>query len=273
MKNHNGKTGVIFDIKKFAVHDGPGIRSTVFLKGCPLRCRWCHNPESLYLNGFYTSRIDDNSSLLNFCEFENKIAGKEISADLLLTELLKDKLFYEESGGGVTFSGGEPLLQIDFLRNMLKKCKDELLHTVVDTSGYSDFAKLSTIYPFTDLFLYDLKLLDEDEHLKYTGVSNESILKNLIELSKLGNKINVRIPLIPDITDTKKNLTRIIEFLSGLENKVPVHLLPYNVIGEDKYRRFNLEHQPGRLLTQSESKLNEIANNFLTAGFEIKFRG
>jgi pyruvate formate lyase activating enzyme len=171
--------GLIFDIKRFALHDGPGIRTTVFLKGCPLRCWWCQNPESI--REFpETIKVKSVSSSYNkFCEEESTF-GKEYSVDSLMEELIKDRIFYEESGGGITFSGGEPLVQYKFLSETLNRCKKNGLHTVIDTSGYAPIESFNEIYNMTDIFLFDIKMLNAELHRKFTDVSNELILRNLI---------------------------------------------------------------------------------------------
>lgn len=264
--------GIIFDIKKFALHDGPGIRTTIFLKGCPLDCWWCHNPESIRR---LPEKIDivPISTSNKICEQESELFGKEYSVEEILTEIKKDLLFYEESSGGVTFSGGEPLIQNQFLAEALSECKAAGIHTAVDTSGYAGKNLFTRIYDNTDLFLFDLKIIDEDRHKEFTGVSNKLILNNLRTLSKRGDKVIVRIPLIPGITDTEKNLSDISQFLMKLENIKRIDLLPYNEIAESKYKRFNKPSRLGNLKTQDEDKLNKIKNYFGDPRFEVSLRG
>ena len=263
--------GIVFDIKKFALHDGPGIRTTIFLKGCPLRCWWCHNPESQkeIPETIKTKSFKNINS--GFCEDE--ISGKEYSVDELLTEIAKDRIFYDESGGGVTFSGGEPLVQVSFLKEILNLCKENDVHTIVDTSGYAPITSFDLIYEFTDGFLFDLKLMDETEHIRYTEVSNKLILKNIRELSDRGNKVTVRVPLIPGITDTEKNLANISEFVSKLNNISRIDLLPYNRLSESKYKRFNKDSKLVNLQTQSEEKLDSIKAVFDPLNIEISVKG
>lgn len=232
-------SGSIFDIKKFAIHDGPGIRTTVFLRGCPLDCWWCHNPESRGReNADGLLQSDGNSG--DRYQTRDRVRGWSISVEELLEELLKDCIFYDESGGGVTFSGGEPLLQVDFLEAVLRQCRHHGLHTAVDTSGYAEWSVFERLYDLVDLFLYDIKLIDEQAHMKYTGVSNELILSNLEKLCRLGDKVTVRIPLIPEITDTDRNLEDTATFLSQLQNVRGVCLLPYNKFDREKLQRYNL---------------------------------
>ena len=264
--------GLIFDIKRFALHDGPGIRTTVFLKGCPLRCWWCQNPESVreISETFQVKSI--SASYNNQCE-EDAIFGKPYSVEELMDELIRDRVFYYESAGGITFSGGEPLVQYKFVSECLKECKLSGLQTAIDTSGHVPFEAFENVYDNTDIFLYDLKLFDKDEHKKFTDVSNELILNNLRELTDLGDKVVIRIPLIPEITDTQKNLSDSAAFISTLKNVRQVDLLPYNKISESKYKRFKKHSLIGELLTQSEEKLLEIKSSFDDLNIKVSLRG
>lgn len=265
-------TGLIFDIKRFALHDGPGIRTTVFLKGCPLRCWWCQNPESIREFPETLQIKSITSSYNKFCD-EDVTFGSEYSAAELLVELFKDRIFYEESNGGVTFSGGEPLIQHKFLREILSECKNVGLNTAVDTSGYASFNIIESIYDDTDLFLYDIKIIDDELHRKFTDVSNELILNNLKRITSLGNKVHIRIPLIPEITDTEKNLSDIINFIKSLKNIRQIDLLPYNKIAESKYKRLNKPSLLGSLKTQTKEKLTEIKSLFNSVDAEVSLRG
>ncbi len=264
--------GKIFDIKRFALHDGPGIRTTIFLKGCPLDCWWCHNPESIKK----LPKSITTGDLLHqnhISDYEYKRLVKEYSVEELYTEIKKDQIFYDESGGGVTFSGGEPLQQHEFLKEILVKCSESGIHTAVDTSGFAQKRRLAGIYDYTDLFLFDLKIIDDEQHRKYTGVTNRMILNNLKFLTKKGSKVIVRIPLIPGVTDTEKNLSDLSAFLMTLENIRKIDLLPYNEMAESKYKRFKKPSRLGPLKTQNEEKLEEIKNYFGDSGFEVSLRG
>ncbi len=264
--------GLIFDIKRFALHDGPGIRTTVFLKGCSLRCWWCQNPESIreFSESFQVKSI---STTFNKECVEDTIFGKQYSVEELIEELLKDRIFYDESSGGITFSGGEPLIQYQYLSECLKKCKSFGLKTAIDTSGYVQFEAFTKVYDDTDIFLYDIKLIDEKDHIVYTDVSNKLILDNLKLLTNLGNKVVIRIPLIPDITDTKKNLNDTISLLTSLKNIKQIDLLPYNKIAESKYKRFNKFSKIGELQTQSNEKLLEIKSLFDNLNIKVSLKG
>ena len=239
---------MIFDIERNSYVDGPGIRTTVFFKGCNLRCRWCHNPESQSLEKeilFYKDKCTecgrckdltvDNDSFFCFNDAK-EICGKEYTADEVLAEIIKDKSFYEMSNGGVTFSGGECMLQIDFLFEILKKCKENGIHTAVDTAGNVSWKSFQKILPYTDLFLYDIKLTDNEVHKKYTGVGNELILENLKKLLKSGVSVWIRVPVISGVNDKEEEMRKIKKFFD--ENGYPekTELLPYHAMGEHKYR-------------------------------------
>ncbi len=177
-------TGIIFDIKKYAIHDGPGIRTTIFFKGCSMVCQWCHNPESKNF-GIEDFVVKDRVKKST----KHKMVGYEISVDDVMKIVEKDRVFYDESNGGVTFSGGEPLLQINFLLELLKRCKKSNIHTVVDTSGAASWKDFEKIRNYVDLFLYDLKLIDDDLHQKYTGVSNKRAHKNIMKIIIEGSNV------------------------------------------------------------------------------------
>lgn len=266
-------SGVIFDIKRFAIHDGPGIRTTIFFKGCPLRCWWCHNPESHKIL----------PEKFNGCNFLNNInhslssqydeVGREVTIPELMKEIEKDSVFYEESGGGVTFSGGEPTMQPDFLLLLLKGCKEAGFHATVDTSGLAPTKIFKKIIDYTDLFLYDLKLMNDDLHKKYTGVSNDLIYKNLKWLDKNDQKICVRIPIVPGITDSQENISETISFLINLENILEINLLPYHRAGEGKYPRFKKENNLSHIPTPENGYMKKVVDQFKTLPHKIKIGG
>lgn len=257
--------GIVFDIKRFAVHDGPGIRVTAFLKGCPLACRWCHNPESispLICTVPKTVRISDKTFV------EDETVGYEISPEDLMKEFRKEQVFMEESGGGITFSGGEPLVQPEFLAASLRLCKKENFHTAVDTSGFSLWKNFEAIMPFTDLFLYDIKSMNDDVHKAYTGVSNRLILENLFRLLQAGVRIRIRIPMIDRITFTPENIEQTIAFLKNMPSPVEgVDLLPYHNTASHKYIRFNIKNELKETPSMTKNELAEIKYIFESAGF------
>lgn len=263
--------GIIFDIKRFAVHDGPGIRVTVFLKGCPLSCKWCHNPEGIAPAACVTPktvRIGDKT----FTENEN--VGYGITPEKLMNELRKEQIFMDESGGGVTFSGGEPLMQAGFLTEMLALCKKENMHTAIDTSGFAAWNTVNTLLPFTDLFLYDLKVMDDRLHRDYTGVSNRPILDNLICLLKKGKCVRIRMPLVPDITFTPENIGQTLSFLTNLPVPVEgVDLLPFHNTAAHKYSRFRMTNLFENLKSLPKEDLHEVKQQFEAAGLNVRIGG
>ena len=299
-------TGIVFDIKKYSLHDGPGIRTTVFLKGCPLECLWCHNPESTSLHReimFWEDRCIHCGDCISVCpthafsivegkiHFDKKkcipcdlctsvcpsgaleMIGKNISVKEVMDEINKDTVFYDDSGGGVTFSGGEPFVQFDFLLALLKFCKQQEIHTAVDTTGFVKVEKLAAAVEYIDLFLYDLKLIDNSSHEKYTGVSNEPILSNLIKLSKLNKKVIIRIPIIPDINTDLKELDKIAGFVSSLQFIKEINILPYFPGGVEKYKRLQKRTEPFTTRQPSHKEMQEIAKMFTKHDFEVKIGG
>ena len=263
--------GIIFDIKRFAVHDGPGIRTTVFMKGCPLNCWWCHNPESINKAPVCVPK----TVKLNGRTYTNEeTVGYETSSEELLQEICKEQIFMEESGGGVTFSGGEPLLQHRFLLEMLKLCKERNIQTAVDTTVFSGWKIADSIAGIADLLLIDLKLMDEDSHKKYTGVSNRSILENIRKLSEARRRIRIRIPVIPGINDTSDNIGKSIDFLKELNSPVEaIDLLPYHDIAKHKYDRFRLPNRLAGKPSISKEDLSGLQKRFEAAGFTVKIGG
>jgi pyruvate formate lyase activating enzyme len=265
--------GKIFDIKKFAIHDGPGIRTTIFFQGCPLECQWCHNPECLSSELLEIDPGNDNHRWHWPTTRDSRKIGQKVSVESVLEEIVSDEIFYDQSGGGVTFSGGEPMMQIDFLWELLDKCREQGIHTAVDTSGLADSADFERIYHLTDLFLYDLKLIDNDAHQQYTGSSNELVLSNLNWLSSRDGKVQIRVPLVPGITDTDTNLQAISDAVTSLGNIHEISLLPYNKMGEDKYQRFNIPLKTGPYKRQTDEELAKRSTIFQSAGLKVKIGG
>ncbi len=234
------QSGIIFDIKHFAVHDGPGIRTTIFFKGCPLSCLWCHNPESIkpQCESLQVLRKMDGKSFPY-----TKSIGEVITTAAIISILEKDQIIMEESGGGVTFSGGEPLLQPKFLKELLIECKKRSFHTTVDTSGYASETVLKEVIPHTDLFLFDLKSLDPDQHESGTGVPLSVILKSFRLITEANKKIRLRIPVVPDFNFTKTDLSNFKKFTNDHKDKIEaIHLLPYHSIAKNKYKNLGIEN-------------------------------
>ena len=254
MKKTN--TATIFDIQRGSYVDGPGIRTTVFFKGCNLRCAWCHNPESQSFEAqmlFYQSKCTEcgkceekcpnhraSCDLCGRCTFycpqdARELCGNEYTTDEVLGEMLKDRALYENTGGGVTFSGGECMLRIDFLEAILKECKQKGIHTAVDTAGHLPWDHFERILPYTDLFLYDIKSMDEEIHRQYVGVDNRLILENLARLLRSDASIWVRMPVVAGVNDRLWEMQCMKLFFE--ENGYPdkIELLPYHPMGEHKY--------------------------------------
>jgi len=299
-------TGTIFDVMRFAVNDGPGIRTTVFLKGCLLSCWWCHNPEGLHRGIEVAYRVDrcilcgecvdacphralaleetrvvrDEAqcvlcgSCADACytEAQERI-GRDISVRDLLQEILKDRVFYDESGGGVTFSGGEPLLQFDFLLAALLACKEQEVHTAVETSGLTSTEHLDRIRAATDLFLFDVKLVDEERHKRFTGVSNTRILENLRFLASAGAAVVVRLPLIPGVNDDDVNIDALAELLAGLETIREVHLLPYHAGASAKYRSLGMRARMADARPLPRERVEAIARSLSARGYTVQIGG
>lgn len=291
-------TGLIFNIQKFCSHDGPGIRTTVFCKGCPLSCPWCHNlegrspaPEPLLTPAVCTgcgacltacptgaaslqggrpvidmTRCSLCGQCVEACPQDGReICGREISVDQLMTELLKDKIFYDQSGGGVTFSGGEAMAQLEFLREALTACKQADLHTAIDTCGHVPWDAFSEVLPWTDLFLYDLKLMDPLRHQDATGVSNELILDNLRRLAEQTDRITIRIPVIPTVNDDEENARQLIAYLKRIRLG-DVHLLPYHPLGRGKAARLDQTAGIKTYPDPSAADLQRLADLFAGEG-------
>ncbi|MFC2119626.1 glycyl-radical enzyme activating protein [Bacteroidota bacterium] len=271
-KENKTLVGIIFDIKRFAIHDGPGIRTTVFFKGCPLRCWWCHNPESHKVLPEKFDGCKFRSNINHSLSSQDEV-GREVTIPELMREIEKDSVFYDESGGGVTFSGGEPTMQPDFLLSLLTECKEKGFHTTVDTSGYASTRIFEKIIDHTDLFLYDLKLMNDDLHQKYTGVSNKLIQKNLKWLDDNQKNICIRIPVVPGITDTQENISDTINFLLKLENISEINLLPYHKAGEGKYSRFKKENKLAGIKTPENGYMEKVVEQFKILPHKIKIGG
>jgi pyruvate formate lyase activating enzyme len=294
----------IFNIQKFSIHDGPGIRTTVFFKGCPLQCIWCHNPESqnsgkeiLYDKNKCTLcgscikicqnnaiEIKDNDLEMNMdkCTFcgdctvscinsARQIAGKEYTVDEVMKEVLKDRVFYKNSKGGVTLSGGEPLIYAAFVEELLMKLKKENIHTAVDTCGAVDFKVLERVSKYTDLFLYDIKSMDEEKHILYTGVSNKNIINNLINLSKIHNNINLRLPIIEGINADENHIFEILKLIKNTNIK-KINLLPYHDIAMHKYEKLGRKYYE-YMKRPADEKLKRYKEIFEKEGYRVKIGG
>jgi len=299
-------TGIVFNVQRYSIHDGPGIRTTVFFKGCPMGCEWCHNPESraetpelsllpsrcvacgacveacphaavVQRNG----TIETDRSHCTACgacaevcpSGARSLLGSRMSAEQLLAEVDRDRVFYEESDGGVTFSGGEPLAQAEFLLECLGACKQRGLHTAVDTAGYAPAETLWRVARLTDLFLYDLKLMDDARHREHLGVSNTLILDNLRGLCERGFPTWLRLPLIPGINDDEPNLAATADFVGALKGPPPVHLLPYHRIGSTKYEQLGLRYSLPGIDPPTDAMLAAVVRRLRARGLDVKIGG
>ncbi len=297
--------GKIFNIMKYSIHDGPGIRTTVFFKGCPLKCPWCHNPESQAFAQelmYRPERCVGCGQCLEICPSGSTISvegnmgyirekcltcgecctvchagGRELVAKTMtvsevMAEIEKDVIFYDESGGGVTFSGGEAMMQPEFLLEILKSCQKQEIHTAVETCGFVSLDSLQTISKYVDLFLYDIKLMDSEKHQAVIGVPNELILNNLRWLAEHHPKVIVRVAIIPGVNDDDETLQQIGKFVSSLK-LTEMHCLPYHKSGVDKYQRLGLEYRLPDLQSPDNGRMEEIARKLEQFGIMVKIGG
>lgn len=299
---------LVINIQKCSIHDGPGIRTTVFFKGCPLECMWCHNPESqeyskevLYNEEKCSGckacvKVCPNQAVYNqddkilldkskctYCETcldycvnnAREIVGDSYTVKELMKEIKKDRMFYEESGGGVTLSGGEVMAQnIDYLEELCKSCKYQGISVIIDTCGHANYESYQRLLPYVDGFLYDIKLIDSQKHKQFTGKPNNLILNNLTKLSENNADINIRIPLIcgVNVDDVNEEVNKIIDFITPLNIK-KVNLLPYHNIGMHKYEKLYKQYEGLIFERPSDEKLEEIKNLFSKNNFDVKIGG
>lgn len=283
--------GIVFNIQKFSIHDGPGIRTTVFLKGCNNECQWCHNPESLEMQPqlqFFSERCIGCGACFQICPNQVHVlqddkrvifrdrckncglcidacysgalefAGKSMSSNEVIDEILKDKVYYESSCGGVTFSGGEPILQRDFLKELLINCKSLSLHTTVQTAGNYQWEWLSDLLPYIDLVMYDIKAYDSNIHKKYVGTDNKRILENLYMLSQSDQVIVVRTPIISSVNDSKEEINNIAKMIKDYPRLLYYELIPYHNLGISKVIQLGQEYNY-EFLTPPKEKMLQLA--------------
>lgn len=278
---------MIFDVQPFSLHDGPGIRTTVFLKGCPLHCAWCSNPEGISKKqtlSYQKNKCENCFKCVDVCPTEAltisngklsvqhsscntcgecvkvcptgalKLIGFEESPEEIIERIKKDKDYFQKSGGGITLSGGEVMLQPDFALSILKMAKEENIHTCIETCGFAKEKDYEAVLPFVDIFLFDYKITNPSDHKKYTRVSNQSIINNLKFLNDKGAKIWLRIPIVPGINDTEEHFTAIAEISNKFEQIEKVELMPYHNWGEHKYEEIGIEKPGLHIDTVSEEQ-------------------
>lgn len=298
------RDGLVFNIQRYSLHDGPGIRTTVFLKGCPLRCIWCHNPEGIDPEPEilrYPERCVDCGQCRAVCPARRdaavrrqgqaedeplncircgecartcpsearRLAGRRMTVDEVLEEIVRDGIFYEGSWGGATFSGGEPLMQPEFLLALLEACRRREIHTAVDTSGCVPQDSLLAVARFTDLFLYDLKTLDDDRHRRYTGVSNRSILANLHALGQAHGNIWVRMPLVPGVNDMPQDVEAVVRLAASIAGVRQVNLLPYHATGAAKFARLGRTYTAVDIRPPTKEFVEQVAAGLQGCGVPV----
>ncbi|MGI6706207.1 MAG: glycyl-radical enzyme activating protein [Clostridia bacterium] len=295
--------GTVFNIQRFSIHDGPGIRTTVFLKGCSLRCFWCHNPESLSakrelqmfpekcigcgqcfsvcLKGahemtgegrvFHRERCTACGRCVELCYAEALVmAGEEMDVDEVVDEVMKDEDFYRNSGGGVTLSGGEPLLQPEFCREILARCKDRGIHTAIETAAFVDWKAFEKVMDYTDLFLVDIKLMDAVRHREVTGATNEKILDNIKRLRVTAIPQIIRIPVVPGINDNEGNMEETAVFLQDFPNLEYVELLKFHKMAVGKYQSLDRPYRAEGLEPLNPDRMEELGRLFSASGIRVK---
>ena len=255
--------GRIFDIQRFSVHDGPGIRTIFFLKGCFLRCKWCCNPES------QSYEIEEMTTANGI----KKTMGRDVTVAELVEIAEKDRIYYRRSGGGVTLSGGECLYQSEFSTALLRACKERGINTAIETTGFSPFSKIEPLLGYLDLCLMDIKHTNSAKHKQFTGVPNELILENAARIARLAKELIIRVPVIPTFNDTPEEIADIARFASTLSGVKELHLLPYHRLGYDKYMGLGRDYSIGDVELLSPEKIESLKTAAEGSGLEIKIGG
>ncbi len=262
-KEYLKTTGRIFDIQKFSIHDGPGIRTIVFLKGCPLRCRWCCNPEG------QTFDIVE----MNMPDGKVKTVGQDITVEEIMEKVMKDMPYYRRSGGGVTLSGGEVLMQSDFAAAILRACKENGINTAIESTAFAKYENIQKLLPYLDLYLMDIKHINSDKHFEFTGVKNEIILENAKRLAKDTKKLIIRVPVIPTFNDTPEEIRDIARFTKSLLTVNELHLLPYHRLGSDKYTALGRDYLAKDFALPGKEKMQKLLEVVKSEGLNCQIGG
>ena len=256
------RKGRIFNIQRFSIHDGPGIRTIVFFKGCYMRCAWCCNPES--------QRYEIETLVEGGKE---KTVGMDVTVNEIMPEILADLPYYRRSGGGVTLSGGEVLAQADFARDLLKACKEAGLHTAIESTGNAPYSDIEKLLPYLDLYLMDIKHMDSGKHKEYTGAPNERILENARAIAESGVDLIIRTPVIPTFNDTEGEIKAISDFARSLRAVKEYHLLPYHRLGTDKYTGLGRTYSLSGIETPTREKMEYLLSVAETSGLKCQIGG
>lgn len=254
--------GRIFDIQRYSIHDGPGIRTMVFLKGCYLRCRWCCNPES---QEFKVQSMTVGG--------KTKTMGRDVTVKEVMSEVDKDELYYRRSGGGMTLSGGECLFQPDFSAALLRAAKERGYHTAIESTGCAPYEEIQKLLPYLDLYLMDIKHMDSDKHKQFTGQRNDRILENARRIAKDAKELIIRVPVIPTFNNTKEEIRAIAEFAASLPNVKQLHLLPYHRLGQDKYAGLGRTYTLSSIEPMTEEYMQGLLDTALRSGLHCQIGG
>lgn len=261
-KEYLNVKGRIFDIQRYSIHDGPGIRTIVFLKGCALRCKWCCNPES-------QSYDIENMAVKG----KEKVIGKDVTVREVMEEVVKDLPYYNRSNGGITLSGGECLLQPDFAESLLRAAKEMGIHTAIESTAIVDYQVIERLLPYIDLFLMDIKHLDTVKHKQFTNQPNEKILINAMKIAMSGQHLIIRVPVVPTFNDTPKEIRAIAEYAKALPGVKELHLLPYHRLGSDKYNGLNREYELKNLEPPNDETMQRLKEEAKKTGLNVQIGG
>ncbi len=254
--------GRIFDIQRFSIHDGPGIRTIIFLKGCKLRCKWCCNPES-----------QEYEIQTMMVQGKNKIIGRDVTVDEMMEEIKKDLSYYRRSGGGVTLSGGEALLQPEFAIELLKQCQEFGINTAIESTGFASFDVIKEYLPYLDFFLMDIKHMNSEKHKAFTGKPNDLILENARKIANMGANLIIRVPVIPTFNQTPEEIKAIAMFAKTLPGVKELHLLPYHRLGQDKYEGLGRSYSLEEITPASNMEMNVLLEAAMQSGLQCQIGG